>query len=71
MKRITLRLPDDLHDAIGDIAEKEDRSLNAQIVNAIKYYIDMDRRRDLVGNAFEEMRARAENLVDLDEQPEG
>lgn len=66
MKRITLRMPDDLHDSINAIAEKEDRSLNAQIVNAIKYYIDMDRRRDLSDKRLEEVRSG--NFVDLSEQ---
>lgn len=40
MKRITLRLPDDLHDAINEMADRKNRSLNAQIVVALQYYLE-------------------------------
>lgn len=40
MERITLRLPDEVHAAIAEIAKGEDRSLNAQIVRILKDYIN-------------------------------
>ncbi len=39
MKRITLRLPDDLHNQIENLAAQENRSLNAEIVRAIKRHL--------------------------------
>lgn len=39
MERITLRLPDDLHEALIKIAQKENRSLNSQILYALKAYV--------------------------------
>lgn len=40
MERITLRLPDEVHGTLTAIAKDEERSLNAQIVYALKYYLD-------------------------------
>jgi len=56
MKRITLRLPDDLGQAIEELAARQDRSLNAEIIQAIKYYVDMARRREKMDKEFEEMK---------------
>lgn len=39
MERITLRLPDDLHEALTKIAQKENRSLNSQILYALKAHV--------------------------------
>jgi hypothetical protein len=36
MKRITLRLPDDLHQELCRIADQEDRSLNSQILQFLR-----------------------------------
>ncbi len=36
MKRITLRLPDDLHQELCRIADQEDRSLNKQILKLLR-----------------------------------
>jgi hypothetical protein len=36
MKRITLRLPDDLHQELCRIADQEDRSLNSQILQILR-----------------------------------
>lgn len=46
MKRITLRLPDDLHDTFVEIANEKDRSLNAQIIRALRYYAAMKNHAD-------------------------
>lgn len=45
MKRITLRLPDELCEEIERLATEENRSLNAEIVQAIKHYTAMAHRR--------------------------
>jgi len=37
--KFTLRLPDDLYQAIREIAEKEQRSINAQIIYILMEYI--------------------------------
>jgi len=57
MKRITLRLPDELCEEIEKLATEENRSLNAEIVQAIKYYVDMIRRRKIYDKEFAEMKA--------------
>ena len=36
MKRITLRLPDDLHETLQSLAMDENRSLNAQIIHLLR-----------------------------------
>ena len=36
MKRITLRLPDDLHETLQSLAATENRSLNAQIIHLLQ-----------------------------------
>jgi len=51
MKRITLRLPDDLHDEFVEIANKKDRSLNAQIIRALRYYLAMEKNADTTETA--------------------
>jgi len=35
-RRVTLRLPEDVHAEIAEIAKAEDRSLNAQIVHFLR-----------------------------------
>ena len=57
MKRITLRLPDELCEEIERLATEENRSLNAEIVQAIKYYVDMGRRRKIYDKEFAKMKA--------------
>lgn len=54
MKRITLRLPDDLHEQLIKVAGKSNRSLNAQIVTYLQ-----DRLRHLAAadKEFAEMLA--------------
>ena len=37
MKRITLRLPDDLHETLQSLAIAENRSLNAQIIHLLQH----------------------------------
>ena len=39
MKRLTLRLPDDLHAKVKKLAEKEHRSLHAQILYILEQYL--------------------------------
>ncbi len=39
MKTLSLRLDDEVYEAIKEIAEKEDRSINKAIAQAIKKYI--------------------------------
>jgi predicted HicB family RNase H-like nuclease len=36
MVKLTLRIPDELHELIKHIAEAEDRSLNAELVHLLK-----------------------------------
>jgi hypothetical protein len=36
MARITLRIPDELHDSVRALAEQQDRSLNEQLVNLLR-----------------------------------
>jgi predicted transcriptional regulator len=40
-ERITLRLPDDLHQQLVELAKLDDRSLNAEIVRAVRHYLSM------------------------------
>lgn len=51
MARITLRLPDDLHEQLVEIAKEDDRSLNAQIVASLKNYILARRLRVAMENS--------------------
>jgi predicted HicB family RNase H-like nuclease len=37
MIKLTLRVPDELHNLIKRIAEAEDRSLNAELVHLLKH----------------------------------
>jgi len=39
MKRVSLRLPDELHKALKELATQENRSLNGQIIYILKEYI--------------------------------
>jgi len=39
MIRFSLRLPDDLYDAIKELAKKEQRTVNAQIIYILIEYI--------------------------------
>ena len=55
MKRITLRLPDDLHRAISEFAKNESRSLNEQIVYGLHEYAKMVERIKKSDKAFAEM----------------
>ncbi len=43
MFRLLLRLPKELHEAIQAVAEREHRSLNAQIVHILERFIAEDR----------------------------
>ncbi|MEP3527957.1 MAG: toxin-antitoxin system HicB family antitoxin [Sulfitobacter sp.] len=45
-KRITLRLPPDLHASLTEIAQREGRSLNNQIVWLLRSASDPDRLSD-------------------------
>lgn len=56
MKRITLRLPDDVAADMDKLAEDQDRSLNAEIIRAIKYYVEMHKRRDKYDEEFKKMK---------------
>jgi hypothetical protein len=40
MVRFTLRLPEELYEALKRLAEREHRSLHAQIVHILMEYID-------------------------------
>jgi hypothetical protein len=40
MKRFSLRLPDDLHEALGQIAQQEYRSLHNQILIMLEDYLE-------------------------------
>jgi predicted transcriptional regulator len=40
MKMLSLRLPDDLHQDLKELAEKEHRSLHAQIIYILEKYIE-------------------------------
>jgi hypothetical protein len=53
MVKITLRLPDDLHDAIAEIANQKDRSLNAQIIRALRHCVAMEKQTDATEKAEE------------------
>ena len=53
MVKITLRLPDDLHDTFVEIANEKDRSLNAQIIRALRYYAAMKNHADTTEKAEE------------------
>jgi len=39
MIRFSLRLPDELHEAIKKLAEKEHRSIHAQIIHILTQYV--------------------------------
>jgi len=39
MIKFSLRLPDDLYSAIKELAEQENRSVNAQIIHILMQYI--------------------------------
>jgi hypothetical protein len=40
MIKSTLRIPEDVYGALKEIAEKEERSINAQIVYILKKFIE-------------------------------
>lgn len=40
MKQLTLRLPDDLHALLKTLAETEDRSMHAEVLQAIKEHLE-------------------------------
>lgn len=52
--RITLRLPPDIHEALGQISEQSGKSLNAEII---------DRVRDSLSNESPEIIETTENLL--------
>lgn len=56
MKRITLRLPDEIADAIEELAKENARSLNNEIAQALKYYAQMMIRRKQFDKEFREMK---------------
>ena len=37
---LNLRLPEELHKALKELAERESRSLNSQIIYILKWYIE-------------------------------
>jgi hypothetical protein len=39
MANFSLRLPDELYEALKEVAKKEERTINAQIVYILKNYI--------------------------------
>lgn len=41
-----LRLPPELHEALKNWADREDRSLHAQIVHVLKRAVEAEERRD-------------------------
>ena len=41
MARLNLRLPDELHQALKELAKKEHRSLNAQIIHSLEKYLEV------------------------------
>ncbi|MCY9783654.1 Arc family DNA-binding protein [Nocardiopsis sp. EMB25] len=43
MKQVSLRLPDELHTALKDLAEQEDRSLHSQILRILRQATDSPR----------------------------
>ena len=40
MKQLTLRLPNELHQALKELADKEQRSLHAQIIYILEKYLE-------------------------------
>jgi hypothetical protein len=46
MKRLSLRLPDDLHAALKEVAEEERRSLHSQIIYILETYIEKAETED-------------------------
>lgn len=42
--RITLRLPEDLHQAISELAKRDLRSLNAEIVTLLRLALEEKKR---------------------------
>lgn len=56
MKRITLRLPDEIADAIEELAKENARSFNNEIAQALKYYTQMMIRRKQFDKEFQEMK---------------
>ncbi len=49
--RYALRLPPDLHAALVDLARREDRSINQQIIHMLKKGVWRDERRPKRGHA--------------------
>jgi predicted HicB family RNase H-like nuclease len=37
---LMLRLPDDLHKALKELAQKDNRSLNSEMIHILKQYIE-------------------------------
>jgi hypothetical protein len=58
--RVTLRLPADAHDALTEIAKRETRSLNSQIVHMLRESIE--RRRIEAGPAERVRKAASETV---------
>ena len=46
MIRFALRLPEDLYAEIKEIAAKEDRSINGQILHILKKFVEQHQRDD-------------------------
>lgn len=63
MKRITLRLPDDLGESIADQAKNNTRSLNDEIVHGLRYYVAMLDRMTKGDKIYEEFRGEEDFWV--------
>ena len=46
MKLLSLRLPDDLHAALKELAARENRSLHSQIIYILRMYIDRKQEKE-------------------------
>jgi predicted transcriptional regulator len=46
MKKMTLRLPDDLHEELSVIADHRERSLHGQIIFLLRQALELDKERN-------------------------
>lgn len=45
MKRLLIRLPDDLHEVLITLAQEERRSLNSELIIRLERSVERDRKR--------------------------
>lgn len=69
MKQLTVRVDDDLHEAVRAAAFATDTTVQALVTRSIATYLADDNRREMVDNVLR--RARSQYRVALDKLADG